>query len=531
MASRPTSKITFLSLDGAPLDAPLEWTPALIAIDVDPSEWGNVEVTVQGRKLAARLERVAGTERVVVPWERAGTGNYKVAFQMRDVAEEKVVTVRPQKISDDEFSELIDDLEERLPVSIALALQSTGALSGISITTSHETTLAQEVHRLRRAILGADDGVPGLASILRELALDPHRVLRTENHWVTRERARRPLATGLVQAVVRPGNLRDDGLPRRVIDQRVEHTFDVYENRLVKMFDHQVGLRLRAVRRRLLTKDQNNLIAELDTLEKALRQSRIVARFLDEVTLPEFLPLNLTMVLLRRPPYRASLERFLEFNRGMIVQLDQQMIEAPLENLPSLYQTWCTLTTIDALLELADELEFTVISHRLTHKRAGETFISVLPDGRPSLTLRREETDTTVSFTPELSFGRHGRYQSISLPQRPDITIEIRRGSSDRSTLVLFDPKYKLDSEYTSDGNPGGRPKKEDIDKMHAYRDAIRDVDGNRPVAFAGVFYPGGSIDYGNEIGALSARPGQCDSMRKSIREIVEKRLALNATP
>jgi hypothetical protein len=35
-----------------------------------------------------------------------------------------------------------------------------------------------------------------------------------------------------------------------------------------------------------------------------------------------------------------------------------------------------------------------------------------------------------------------------------------------------------------------GKPKKVDIDKMHAYRDAIRDADDYRVVRFAGILYP-----------------------------------------
>ena len=56
--------------------------------------------------------------------------------------------------------------------------------------------------------------------------------------------------------------------------------------------------------------------------------------------------------------------------------------------------------------------------------------------------------------------------------------------------LILFDPKYKLDSE--TNGEPGdGKPKKVDIDKMHAYRDAIRLADGDRVIRYAATNYPG----------------------------------------
>jgi predicted component of viral defense system (DUF524 family) len=79
----------------------------------------------------------------------------------------------------------------------------------------------------------------------------------------------------------------------------------------------------------------------------------------------------------------------------------------------------------------------------------------------------------------------------MSFPQIPDVTVEVRAaGSTPR--LYLFDPKYKLDSQ-TDDPQAEAAPKKEDIDKMHAYRDAIRGPDGEQIVRFAAILYPGPS--------------------------------------
>jgi hypothetical protein len=49
-------------------------------------------------------------------------------------------------------------------------------------------------------------------------------------------------------------------------------------------------------------------------------------------------------------------------------------------------------------------------------------------------------------------------------------------------------PKYKLQSEEA--GEPGdGKPKKIDIDTMHAYRDAIRTLTEQRVVSYAAILY------------------------------------------
>jgi hypothetical protein len=55
------------------------------------------------------------------------------------------------------------------------------------------------------------------------------------------------------------------------------------------------------------------------------------------------------------------------------------------------------------------------------------------------------------------------------------------------------------------------KPKKIDIDTMHAYRDAIRDPSGLRPVRFASILYPGPTVLYGTDIAAMCARPSNTE--------------------
>ena len=72
-----------------------------------------------------------------------------------------------------------------------------------------------------------------------------------------------------------------------------------------------------------------------------------------------------------------------------------------------------------------------------------------------------------------------------------------------------------------ADGLPGdGRPKKVDIDKMHAYRDAIRGTDGERVVKFAGILYPGRDIEYGGRVKALRDYPGEA-TLRASLEAVL----------
>jgi predicted component of viral defense system (DUF524 family) len=315
-----------------------------------------------------------------------------------------------------------------------------------------------------------------------------------------------------------------------VPDVRVEHTLDVYENRLVKLYYEQVSLRLR----RLLTvAESNNLlsaVAELEILLDTLVRARRNAAFLDEVTRPTELPTRITMVLLRRSPYRAALEGFVEFRRETYVQLDEPALDAPLEGLPDLYQAWGTLQVIDVLLQLAEEYGYETTEQRLAKQFGGGVYVKVLAIGEPALVLVRRKDNRVVRLIPERSFTRSSTpHRSISFPQRPDVTVEVD-ASLGATTLLLFDPKYKLRSEETSVevvedaedlAGPPGKPKKIDIDKMHAYRDAIRDSNYERVVTTAAILYPGPATRYGDGIEALSAIPSHPEPLRERLREVM----------
>ncbi|MFL5665592.1 MAG: nuclease domain-containing protein [Ktedonobacteraceae bacterium] len=84
----------------------------------------------------------------------------------------------------------------------------------------------------------------------------------------------------------------------------------------------------------------------------------------------------------------------------------------------------------------------------------------------------------------------------------------------------MFDPKYKLEGGQAGMDDGNGLPKKEDIDKMHAYRDAIRDEAQRRVVQSAAILYPGSSQRYADGIEALQAYPGLELALEERLRDI-----------
>jgi predicted component of viral defense system (DUF524 family) len=215
------------------------------------------------------------------------------------------------------------------------------------------------------------------------------------------------------------------------------------------------------------------------------------------------------MVLLRRPAYRAAFEGMLEFRRTVSIRLEDPGFDAPLENLPSLYETWGTLQVIKAFSDVAGELGLEV-EERLFRRDASGLFLHVLGGGRAAVIARDTVSGMSAKLIPQRAYRRSGKpRRSASYEQRPDIGIEIEStGVAPR--VLIFDPKYKLDSEELETAITDGRPKKVDIDKMHAYRDAIRDQADERAVEFAAIIYPGAATErFGPGLEPIAARPGQ----------------------
>lgn len=521
MASSPISRLRFLGETGVELDAPLEWTRCLIGIDCPPEDWQQVALSRNGLPMPVFVKELGGQPRVLADWPLSGAGNFELTLEVGKKVwrESQICSITPRKLSAASVEKMLSDLQRRLPASIAIALQRGGALAGVDIVAPEETTLAEELRRLTRAVDGTATR-PGLADLLRLLADRPYEVLRPFEQWSDRERARRIDPSRLAQAFSRPANLDKTNRPLLVPERPVEHSVDVYENRLLKAFHDQVNVRLRRLLVALQTVQHATLAADTELLLRRLVAARRAAAFLDRVAELTEPPARITMVLLKRSEYRAVLEGFLEFRRRTLVKLDDPAIDAPLENLPHLYETWGVLEVIVVLLNVAADLGFRIRTERLIWRRAGELWVQLLKDGQPAVVLVDPNHERAIKLVPQRTYGRnaHGLH-SVSFSQKPDVAVELLDHSGTR--IYIFDPKYKLDSEEATGEEPDGRPKKVDIDAMHSYRDSIRDEAGRRAVEYAAILYPGQSQSYIAGLAAIRARPEASADLRASLAAVL----------
>jgi hypothetical protein len=452
---------------------------------------------------------------VVVPWERSGAGRYRVSIACRAQTTERDVTIAPAKIEQAELELIIGDLETRLAPSITMSLQRMGAFAGMHFSPPGVQTLAAELNRLRVAIQG-DNASRGLASLVPAIARDPHGILRTREYWTKSELARRPSPSRLPAAFARPLNLTEAGIPLSVVDQRFERTVDVYENQILKLFVTAVTNRLRRIQQTAALRN-DQLKEQADELQSVLRRAVAGAQFLAEVSTPRKVPQQLTMVLLKRPEYRAMLAAYQRYLRHVIVVLDDSVMRAPLSDVPSLYELWGTTKVAEAFVEVGAELGYEVMVNHLVRRRSDE--LRLVMRGA-SVRLEHPVTGAIAEFSEQPSYGALRRgLRSISFLQQPDIGLEVRRPGAEPE-LYVFDPKYKLQpaTEPTDNQSFRGGPVKEDIDKMHAYRDAIRAESGSRVVRYAAILYPAATRTFTPGLEAIECRPAKEEALDRRLR-------------
>jgi len=269
------------------------------------------------------------------------------------------------------------------------------------------------------------------------------------------------------------------------------HSFDTNENRFIKYFLEEILKKLKIIETVLGTRSGTWLNPDISENIRRLKQK--TSYFLSdpmwhEVGRMTFVPGQST-VLQRREGYRHLLRLYALLNlvsRYQFVMKDfKNLIE--IKDVPTLFEYWCFFLVKDILdAKFKGTGAASIVTNRETEKVVQEGVRIAYGDGialrynagySGSMGLRLGIDDNEISDYP-IS-------ESYSHNLRPDIVIE-----KDGGKKLILDAKYKGKNGGSGfygeeEGGTIVECKEEDLDKMHTYRDAIRDVLG----AFA--LYPG----------------------------------------
>ncbi|MDQ2914295.1 MAG: DUF2357 domain-containing protein [Chloroflexota bacterium] len=483
------------------------------------------------------------------------------------------VEVRTDKLDyQDQYRQMLDDIAT---ATTALIMHFSGPTAvRLKVERTDADSLHQQFAILRRILQSRDLddavhrvlGQPARRWITESGKRTPDRIDRVDAAVIRQlasGRRREPIpATHSLRQVFAGHGHREATVPTTIVVDRDRETIDIPENRFVKFALEDWDDFIEAVeeRARVLQPSIGKRLAR-ETAELRETVGEWLANDLfREVSRADRLPLE-SPLLQRRGGYREILESWLEFQFATSLTWDggREAFAAGQRNVAALYEFWVFFKLL-AIVEQTFELD--VPAHRTLIERTANGFDLRLKSGKElsfrgkhrggdrELNIRFSYNRTYPGAEPDLpSYPSPGAW---TRPMRPDFTVslwpvEFSEAEAERQELMVhvhFDAKYRvedwtglfginsnevLDEERVATQS-GGAPKRADLLKMHAYRDAIRRTEG------AYVIYPG---RHGQEnvswfafndvlpgLGAFALRPGAEAIGLENLRTFLEDRAA-----
>lgn len=448
----------------------------------------------------------------------------------------------PRKMDIEAYEALIAAVQ-RDAYGIAFALSGGRAAAALRRDPDHERSLIEEYWTLLEHHVGE------ALAIVRDLAARPHQTLVAQQVVADLQSAERIDGRALsdllrepldeveadvlpaLQAALRPAEQTRGGpLPRTVGGRRSRSTTDVVEHRVLVYVLQVLHWRLAVVRdmigRESRRRERNRALVEtLSTvLQRWAEQCAVAARKLRQALaqplldgVPPLAALAAPTHLMRRDRrYRRLYELYRDLQRTPFLALECPMFALPIHDLPTLYEQWCALQAVKAMLPLGDIIEQNLIEdvadarnpagcrRALVRLRQNQPLIAIACANGSRLALVYQRR-----YTPRAKPDQLGALDPFV--RVPDMAIEISRSDGPPRVLVL-DAKYRA--------MPDGSIPQDALDDAYAYRSAIG-VGGARATLGALLLFPGSTpLRTADNVGALPLLPGRADALHNAIRTL-----------
>lgn len=467
------------------------------------------------------------------------------------------IEVRSRKL--DYMTEYRWMLQRIADEAAALALSPFAASRLSSLADDHGKTAETLYQRFEflRAQLDSEE----LGGAIDQLRHRPHMSFEDQVEIVSTTRPIRGGA-GLGRQLTRPGSRRSLSRPigtltsvPLVIERAMHHeSFDTVPNRFVRYVVQDWMDLVETVR---LALEEQGDRADLPRRERGQRETKAVLDRLEELLrIPairdagrlESFPASNTVVR-GRSGYREFLSAFQTTNAHANLRWDQgeDLRSAGQHDVPTLYEYWVFLELVRIVETIPG---FTADRSNLFEIAKNEMTLGLRKSKECLVRCNGKRNGQVVQLRVwfNRSFSHPGSSQhegSWTVRMRPDVSIGIaltnQSASPEELTWLHFDAKYKVKAftrdfvDSDSDADVSSEVLPADLQKMHAYRDAIRRSAG------AYVIYPG-TEDLRREqyhellpgLGAFCLRPssgGEADpastsSVREFITEVIDHLVA-----
>jgi len=484
------AEVRFVDLRGEPLTSLPEWESAWIVFAGAKADLLDTEVYLQEQSLPLQWHPASAQMRTL--WEKRGPGRYWLrVYRAGCLQSETLLEVWPQSWGPEGLLALWEDLHYLLPLEWGQAVFPGKAVMGGELNVPAPLRGWQQEFALLQEILLGQQAEKGLLALLAVLKKSSRFVLKREPQAVSLHQARKPLLKSYWQK-------------QRVWDQRSRLSIETAENQKIKAGMVLIENRVRFLKAFLQQKGQAKAVQWLDSWLKALYALRFEGW--ESLTLQGRTP----TVFTRDPLLLSIFKQFRRLQAGFSFSVSAEGPQRALENLPDLYQIWTACHLVSVLTALLSHAGFTLVEGSWFSRWENTPWYRVFPRGQSVLAMVFPRKQISIQVWSERQFGAKGEIYSISYAQRPDLLVELRRVGRPPQ-LWLWDAKYRQASAQRG-------PEKEDLDRMHAYRDALRDRQGHALVTSATIFYPGPSRSFGEGLDAIQADPLQREAFQKSLK-------------
>lgn len=317
------------------------------------------------------------------------------------------------------------------------------------------------------------------------------------------ERARRVGTAALLRAV------RNGHAGRWVEESTTALTPDTPENRAVKAFLGRLRRDAQAIHHMACAADETEIGQTAQQCTGRLGGLR--SRFSGAADTLDAPP---THRMLAHPMYARMAGWMRQYRQSFSFDWTCALFGLPSRETWRLYEMWGLFQTLEAIRALGyAPVNQEADAAALFGVREDRLFFRLAQGQESRVTLQSPQGRRVALFYNRAYAAQR---QSLSRTMQPDIALEDETGRT-----WILDPKFK---SYDAPGAEG-----DDIDQMHAYRDAIVDSDGIKPVERAWCLYAGSGsgvnrplIAYGTPgrsvVGALCLRPGDAEGFGRLCR-------------
>jgi predicted component of viral defense system (DUF524 family) len=273
-------------------------------------------------------------------------------------------------------------------------------------------------------------------------------------------------------------------LPKKVLQVETEDTFDTNENRFLKYFINYIIKIIDHFNTIFMNKKDTMInydVIDKSVLYKKELENLIRDSFLRNVGDLSYIPSNST-VLQRREGYRQFYNYYVTIKSMPKINDISEDLSDIIENksLDLLYEYYCFFMVANILCNIykvnISNLSFKVYKNEFNKTLAKKTNANYFEFEDRTKVLPRIKLFYNKNYSNPLSYSK---------PYDPDITIEIFDDKNNLKEIFIFDAKFKIISYKSQSEEIENGFNFDDITKMHAYKDAIKDVIG------AFVLYPG----------------------------------------